>query len=83
MSELREGGDLEQDAAQVTVLWDGNDERSLKNIKVDKNRHGKTGKLQMKFDGAVNSFSPLTALEVQQMKKMEKWQRGGTPFDEL
>lgn len=83
MSELREGGDLEQDAAQVTVLWDGNDARTLKNIKVDKNRHGKVGKLSMKFDGGINSFSPVSAMEVQKMRKEEKWERGGTPFDEL
>lgn len=57
MSELREGGDLEQDAAQVILLWNKTEDRKTKGIKIDKNRHGEPGAtIEMQFDGAVNKF---------------------------
>ena len=64
MSELREAGDLEQDAAQIILLWNKTEDRKTKGIKVDKNRHGEPGvKLEMSFDGAVNKFSPVADLD--------------------
>lgn len=56
MAELREGGDLEQDASQVILLWNKTEDRKTKGMKVDKNRQGEVGQVQMFFDGGVNRF---------------------------
>lgn len=52
MGELRESGDFEQDASVILLLWNTNkDNRSQKCIKVEKQRQGKTGKINLHFDG--------------------------------
>lgn len=58
MGELRESGDFEQDASVILLLWntDKND-RSRKCIKVEKQRQGKTGKIDLHFDGSQMRFT--------------------------
>jgi len=58
MSELRESGDIEQDASIVVLLWneDEND-YSKKGVKIEKNRQGSLGKFHFRFDGAKMRFS--------------------------
>ena len=52
MSELRESGDIEQDASVILLLWNTDkDDQSKKRIKVEKQRQGKTGKVDLYFDG--------------------------------
>lgn len=52
MSELRESGDIEQDASVIILLWNMSEEdRSKKGCKVEKNRQGETGKMELRFDG--------------------------------
>ena len=52
MSELRESGDIEQDASVIIMLWNMSEEdRSKKGCKVEKNRQGETGKMELRFDG--------------------------------
>lgn len=52
MGELRESGDFEQDASVILLLWNSDkDDHSKKMIKVEKQRQGKTGKIQLSFDG--------------------------------
>lgn len=52
MSELRESGDIEQDASVILLLWNTDKEdRTKKRIKVEKQRQGKTGKVDLHFDG--------------------------------
>ena len=59
MGELREAGNLEQDASVIILMWNKNmDDRSEKGLKVEKSRQGKTGRCDMKFDGAHVSFVP-------------------------
>ena len=58
MSELREGGDFEQDASQIVLMWNKNKERTLKGVKVEKNRDATVGTIDYKFDGATNHFTP-------------------------
>lgn len=51
MSELRESGDIEQDASVIILLWNMSEEdRSKKGCKVEKNRQGETGKMELRFD---------------------------------
>lgn len=52
MSELRESGDIEQDASVIILLWNMSEEdRSKKGCKVEKNRQGEMGKMELRFDG--------------------------------
>lgn len=57
MAEIRESGDIEQDASQIILLWnmDEND-RSIKGCKVEKNRQGNTGKIVLRFNGDLMRF---------------------------
>ena len=52
MAELREAGNIEQDASVIMLMWnlDAND-RTKKGCKVEKNRQGNTGKVVMRFNG--------------------------------
>ena len=52
MSDLRESGDFEQDASTILLLWNTDaDDRSKKCIKVEKQRQGKNGRVNLDFDG--------------------------------
>ena len=57
MAELRESGDIEQDASNIILMWNVSEkDRSLKGLKVDKQRQGETMKEGLKFDGDHMSF---------------------------
>lgn len=59
MAELRESGNLEQDASVIILMWNLDDnDRSKKGLKVEKSRQGKTGRCDMDFDGAHLRFTP-------------------------
>lgn len=59
MAELRETGNLEQDASVIILMWNKNEnDRSEKGLKVEKSRQGKTGRCDMSFDGAHMTFTP-------------------------
>ena len=59
MAELRETGNLEQDASVIILMWNKNDnDSSEKGLKVEKSRQGKTGRCDMTFDGAHMRFVP-------------------------
>jgi len=52
MAELRESGDIEQDASVIVLMWNlSPDDRSKKGCKVEKQRQGATGKVPLDFDG--------------------------------
>ena len=57
MSELREAGNIEQDASVIMLLWniDEND-KTHKGCKIEKNRQGECGKIVMKFNGDTMRF---------------------------
>ena len=58
LSELRESGDLEQDASTVLMLWNPNrDDLSEKMLKVEKSRNGNTCRQKLYFDGKHMTFS--------------------------
>lgn len=56
MGELRESGNVEQDASIIILMWNLNEERTEKGLKVDKNRQGKVGKIELKFEGSKMKF---------------------------
>lgn len=76
MSELRESGDIEQDASVVILLWNRSEkDSSEKGLKVEKNRQGQQMRMGLTFDGATMRFEEKewTETEFQLCKK--------TPFD--
>ena len=52
MAELRESGDIEQDASNIILLWNVSEKsKTFKGLKVDKNRQGELGLIGLKFVG--------------------------------
>ena len=57
MAELRESGDIEQDASNIFLLWNVSEKTSkYKGLKVAKQRQGETMKEGLEFDGEHMSF---------------------------
>ena len=65
LSDIRESGDIEQDASQVIFLWtipnpNDKDDTSSKGCRVAKNRNGQLGSVRFKFHGEVMKFEVVT-----------------------
>lgn len=75
---LRDSGELEQNANKIIFLWKIDRETGTIGVKVAKNRRGKTGVVQMVFDGAHMRFTELTEDYAPPMKKRRGW-RDGSP----
>lgn len=57
MAELREAGDIEQDASVIMLMWNlSQEDRSKKGLKVEKQRQGDTGKIVLDFKGDLMRF---------------------------
>jgi len=57
MAEIRESGDVEQDASVILLMWNTDeDDFSKKGIKLEKNRQGTKGKYKLDFMGAEMKF---------------------------
>ena len=79
MAELREAGDIEQDASVIMLLWNLDErDRTLKGLKIAKQRQGETGKIVYRFLGDQMRFEETT-------ESMKKWENvpkdETTPFD--
>ena len=80
MGELREVGDIEQDASIIILLWNlDNEDKTRKGLKVDKNRQGELGKIVYRFDGNEMRFQETE--EELKSKDGFKTVRTPTPFD--
>lgn len=79
MSELREAGNIEQDASVIMLLWnfDEND-KSKKGCKIEKNRQGECGKIVMRFNGDTMRFEETE----ESVKDAKEWKsaNGDNPF---
>lgn len=57
MAEIRESGDIEQDAGTIILLWNKSaDDKSQKGCVLAKNRNGETGKFDLIFNGSEMRF---------------------------
>lgn len=86
MAELRESGDIEQDASNIILLWNLDEDGVYKGWKIEKQRQGTHLKEVLKFDGDHMNFTERTeTIEQIQARLRQKdgfWEAsGGTPFD--
>lgn len=56
MSELRESGDIEQDASNIILLWNMSEDGKYKGLKVEKQRQGEHMKEGLMFEGEHMKF---------------------------
>ena len=58
MAEIRESGDIEQDASVVILMWDKDTEppKKRKGVKIEKDRQGALGKFEFNFNGSLMQF---------------------------
>lgn len=74
MAELREAGDIEQDASVIILLWNvSQEDNSRKGCKIEKQRQGRLGKEILRFDGDLMRFveSDETVKEAQEWAKVK------------
>ena len=70
MAELRETGDIEQDASVIILMWNlSQEDRSMKGCKVEKQRQGQTGKIVMNFNGDLMQFEETR----ETVKQAQEW----------
>lgn len=62
MHDLRESGQIEQDADVVMMLYckEKDNTEGPRILKISKNKEGNTGKLELEWDGAMQTFTPLS-----------------------
>ncbi len=57
MAELRESGDIEQDASVILILWNpSKDSKTARRIKIEKARQGQLATQDLEFDGRFMTF---------------------------
>lgn len=70
MAELREAGNIEQDASVIMLMWNIDEyDRTKKGCKVEKNRQGNTGKVVMRFNGDLMKFEETN----ETVKEASEW----------
>lgn len=84
MSELREAGDIEQDASVIILLWNSDlKDVAKKGCKIEKQRQGRLGKVSMTFNGDLMKFVE-TDEDLDQKSSNTGWSYGKVecPFDD-
>lgn len=59
LADLRDSGELEQNANKVLLMWEIDPEQHIVAVDVAKNRRGKKGEVQFLFDGAHMQHKPM------------------------
>ena len=81
MAELREAGNIEQDASVIMLLWNlSDDDKSKKGCKIEKNRQGECGKIVMRFNGDVMRFEELPDSEIPSGTNDWRYTGNNNPF---
>ena len=86
MAELRESGDVEQDASNIILLWNLDEDGQYKGWKIEKQRQGTHLKEVLQFDGDHMRFIERTETIEQiqaRMRQKDGFREvcGSTPFD--
>ena len=63
LADIRDSGELEQNADICIFLWNVNSNLGYKGVKVAKNRMGMTGTVQMRFTGENMKFEELSEID--------------------
>ena len=72
MAELREAGDIEQDASVIILMWNlSQEDKSKKGCKVEKQRQGQTGKIVLNFNGDLMRFEETE----ESVKEAQEWSK--------
>ena len=81
MAELREAGDIEQDASVIMLLWNlSSEDKSKKGCKVEKQRQGQTGSIVLNFNGDLMRFEE-TGESVKEAQEWAKSKDDDCPFE--
>lgn len=84
MAELRETGDIEQDASNIILMWNVSDKnRKYKGLKVDKQRQGETMKEGLQFDGEHMNFRERPESFDKFLSFVRRIDKGSDDFEEL
>ena len=77
MSSFRESGQIEQDADVAMLLWpaDVNDNRSNRILKVSKNKEGERHRLELIFDGATQTLTPVKPSLMAELSRIKAEER--------
>lgn len=67
ISDLRESGDIEQDASIICLMW--NLKNGTKGFKIGKNRQGELAKIGLNFNGDIMSFEETEFNDKEEYKK--------------
>lgn len=59
LRDLRDSGEIEQNANKVMLLWNADKENNMVGLYIAKNRRGATGQVCFRFDGAHMAFHEL------------------------
>lgn len=81
MAELRESGDIEQDASNIILLWNISENKSFKGLKVDKNRQGELGKIGLKFVGNNMRFEEQPESFEQYLNRVKAMEKSATELN--
>ena len=72
MINLRDSGELEQNANKIMFIWDVDIERHIVAVSVAKNRRGSLGQAQFIFDGSHMTHKPLLISDYVKVKEGKK-----------